>query len=129
MCPHGASRYRFRRSAGSPRARDAIVRIVCSGFLVRYPLGGHTWHHLQYLLGFLQLGHEVTYYEDHGWEGSCFDPSRDDMTDDPSYGVAYMERMFPRDPAFRWCYLAADGRSHGLPREGLAEACATRTSA
>jgi len=42
------------------------LKIVCSGHLVRFPLGGHSWHHLQYLVGFQRMGHEVTFFEDQG---------------------------------------------------------------
>ena len=31
------------------------LNILCSGYLVRYPLGGQSWHHLQYLVGFRRL--------------------------------------------------------------------------
>ena len=65
------------------------MRIVCSGHLIRYPIGGHTWHHLQYLVGLRDLGHDVTYFEDFGWHGSCYDPSRDVDSSDPAYGLAY----------------------------------------
>jgi hypothetical protein len=102
------------------------VKILCSGYLVRYPLGGFSWHHLQYLIGFSRMGHEVSYFEDHGWSESCFDPGRNIMTADPSYGVAYLETLFRRHGlADRWCYLAEDGTVHGLPRPALAELCAT----
>ncbi|HEY3302553.1 MAG TPA: hypothetical protein VGL70_03340 [Candidatus Binatia bacterium] len=42
------------------------LKIVCSGDLVRYPLGGHSWHHLQYLIGLKRLGHQVTFFEEYG---------------------------------------------------------------
>lgn len=55
------------------------MKIVCSGLLIRYPVGGFTWHHLQYLLGFRKLGHEVAYFEDYGWRRSCYDLGRDEV--------------------------------------------------
>jgi hypothetical protein len=42
------------------------LRLVCSGDLIRHPLGGHSWHHLQYLIGFRRPGHEVTFFENLG---------------------------------------------------------------
>jgi hypothetical protein len=98
------------------------LKIVCSGHLVRHPLGGHSWHHLQYLVGFRRLGHEVTFFEDYGWPESCYDPSRDEMTSDPSYGIAYLLKLLrPHGLEDRWCYLAEDGTAYGMPRERLAQ--------
>jgi hypothetical protein len=100
------------------------LKILCSGHLVRYPLGGHSWHHLQYLIGFRQLGHEVTFFEDYGWSESCYDPGQETMTSDPSYGIAYTESLLRRyglDES--WCFLAQDGTAYGMPREELAQIC------
>jgi len=100
------------------------LKIICAGNLIRYPLGGFSWHHLQYVVGFARLGHEVTYVEDYGWADSCYDPARGDMTSDPGYGIAYLVsllRPFGLDKS--WCYLAEDGSSHGMSRRRLAEIC------
>ena len=100
------------------------LKIVCSGHLVRHPLGGHSWHHFQYLVGFLRLGHDVTFFEDYGWPNSCYDPERSDMTADPSYGIAYLKKLFESHGlGDRWCYIAENGSVHGMPREHLAQAC------
>ena len=100
------------------------MKILCSGYLVRYPVGGLSWHHLQYLIGFLRLGHEVAFFEDYGWSKSCYDPMRGDMTSDPSYGVAYLQDLLSRyGLEDRWCYLAEDGTAYGMSREQLAQIC------
>jgi hypothetical protein len=100
------------------------LKIVCSGHLIRHPVGGHSWHHLQYLLGFQRLGHEVTFFEDYGWPHSCYDPGRGEMTADPSYGISYLlDLLRPHGLEDRWCYLAEDGTSYGMPRERLAQLC------
>jgi hypothetical protein len=100
------------------------LNILCSGHLVRYPLGGHSWHHLQYLVGFRRLGHSVTFVEHYGWPDSCYDPVRSEMTADPSYGVAYLRMLLePHELQRDWCFLAEDGRAHGLSREELGERC------
>ena len=51
------------------------LKILCSGHLIRHPVGGHTWHHLQYLVGLETMGHEVTFFENYGWPNSCYNPS------------------------------------------------------
>jgi hypothetical protein len=100
------------------------LKIVCSGHLVRHPVGGHSWHHLQYLVGFQRLGHEVIFFEDYGWPKSCYDPACNDMTADPSYGISYLMRLLrPYGLEDHWCYLAEDGTSYGMPRERLAQLC------
>lgn len=100
------------------------LKIVCSGHLVRYPLGGHSWHHLQYLVGLRRLGHQVTFVETYGWPDSCYDPARDVMTADPSYGLAYLLQLLqPHGLEGDWCYLAEDGTARGLGREQLFERC------
>jgi hypothetical protein len=100
------------------------LKIVCSGFIVRHPVGGHTWHHLQYLAGLARLGHEVVYLEDFGWANSCFDPSKDSMTASPNYGLRYMRDVFNRSGLqCPWAYLAEDGSCHGMNREELAKCC------
>lgn len=40
------------------------LRIVVLGYIVRGPIGGLAWHHLQYVLGLSQLGHDVYFFED-----------------------------------------------------------------
>ncbi|MGH3089704.1 MAG: hypothetical protein ACRDSJ_20655 [Rubrobacteraceae bacterium] len=100
------------------------LKIVCSGFLVRYPLGGHSWHQLQYLVGFRRLGHEVTFFEHYGWPDSCYDPIHNEMTANPSYGIEYLRDMLqPHGLENQWCYLAEDGTAHGMTRERLAGLC------
>ena len=88
------------------------MRIVVLGWLVRGPLGGMAWSPLQYLLGLRSLGHEVWFFE-HGddWP-SCYDPERQEMVSDPSYGLGFVERTLDRlGLGGRWAYH--DDRWHG----------------
>ncbi len=68
------------------------MNIVLGGYIVGYPLGGMTWHHLNYLLGLLELGHDVTYLED-GANHPSFDPIHN-THGDPTYGLAYLRDTF-----------------------------------
>lgn len=70
------------------------MKIVLGGYIVGYPLGGMTWHHLNYLLGLIDLGHEVTYLED-GANHPSFDPIRN-THGDPTYGLSYLRETFER---------------------------------
>jgi hypothetical protein len=86
-------------------ARPDRLRIVVLGYLVRGPLGGLAWHHLQYLLGLAQLGHEVLFVEDSDDYPSCYDPSRNVVDTDPGYGLRFAARTLDRlGLGERWAY-------------------------
>ena len=95
------------------------------GYLVRGPLGGMAWHHLQYLLGLRALGHDVWFVEDSDDDPSCYRPDTDETTTDPSYGLAFaawtLERLgFGR----RWSYFDAHaGRWRGPGADGAVALC------
>src|SRR4051812_34324061 len=100
------------------------LSVLCSGHLVRYPLGGHSWHHLQYLVGLSRLGHRVTFFEHYGWPNSCYDPQQNTMTMDPRYGIQYMKSIFKRvDLDIDWCYIDEQGSYHGMSKSDLMDRC------
>ena len=73
------------------------LRILVLGYLVRGPMGGMAWHHLQYIMGLKRLGHHVCFLEDSGdTEYACYDPSRHVTGIDPSYGLKYAADCFTR---------------------------------
>ncbi len=81
------------------------LRIIMLGYMVRGPLGGMTWANLHYLMGLHSLGHQVYFLEDSDSYASCYDPERNVMDIDPSYGLKYagavLERVGLGD---RWAY-------------------------
>ena len=100
------------------------MNIVCAGYLVRYPLWGALWHHLQYIVGFERMGHTVVFVEHYGWPNSCFDVDAMTMTSDPSCGLRRLVGAWKAlGLQCSWCYLAEDGTTHGLTRDQLASAC------
>lgn len=103
-----------------------MLRIVLGSYMVRYPLGGMMSWVLQYLLGFDRLGHEIWLVEKAGYPNSCYDPERDVMTDDCTYGVAAVNRVLSRfGLADRWCFVDASGRYHGTDRSMTEDVLAT----
>jgi hypothetical protein len=72
------------------------LRVIVLGYLVRGPLGGLAWHHLQYVAGLARLGHDVTFVEDSDDYPSCYDPGRDAIGTDPSYGLRFAAAAFGR---------------------------------
>src|SRR5688572_32221478 len=96
-----ASMYHSVTQSGLPpiqRARDAAsrLRIVVMGYIVRGPIGGMAWHHLQYVLGLKALGHDVLFLEDSDDYPSCYDPSRHVVDRNPDYGLAFAAKAFGR---------------------------------
>ncbi len=97
------------------------------GYIVRGPLGGLVWHHLQYLLGLRSLGHDVWFLEDSDDYPGCYDPSRDVMDADASYGLAFASRTFEKfGLEARWAYHDAHaGRWEGPASGRVGEICAS----
>lgn len=71
-------------------------RVVVLGYIVRGPLGGLSWHHLQYLLGFQAIGCDVTFFEDSDDYPACYTPSPPHMSTDPTYGLGFLKRALDR---------------------------------
>jgi hypothetical protein len=104
------------------------LRVVVLGYLVRGPVGGLMWHHLQYVMGLRDLGHDVWFVEDSGpdpW--CCYDPSTDTVGPDPTVGLGSVAAAFHAvDLGGRWAYR--DRHRHGWvgPAAGCIPAiCAT----
>ena len=97
------------------RARPKRLRIVVLGYIVRGPIGGMAWHHLQYVLGLKALGHEVLFLEDSDDYPSCYDPSRHVVDVDPTYGLAFARRRLTVWAwASHWAYYDAHQQAwHG----------------
>jgi hypothetical protein len=88
------------------------LRIIVLGYIVRGPLGGMAWHYLQYAAGLSQLGHDVFFFEDSDDYPSCYDPVRNVMDRDPTYGLEFTARAFERlGLGGRWTYYDAHQNS------------------
>ncbi len=84
------------------------MRIVILGYLIRGPLGGMAWHHLQYVMGLQRMGHEVAFIEDSTDEPCCYDPTRWVTDADCAYGLRFAGDVFTRlGLATRWAYWDA----------------------
>lgn len=70
------------------------LRVIVSGYLAQYPLGGVAWDYMQFVLGFARLGHDVYYVEDtRQWP---YDPRSDGLGEDCAYNVQYLSDLFSR---------------------------------
>jgi len=106
--------------------RDRL-RILVLGYIVRGPLGGLVWHHLQYVKGFVDLGHEVYFVEDSDDYASCYDPVRNTISTDPSYGLEFAVKTFEYMGLGRhWAYYDAhSSRWMGPCAADILRLCAT----
>jgi len=112
-------------SGSNPRS-DAL-RIIVLGYLVRCPIGGMAWHHMQYAIGLAELGHDVWFIEDSGDDAwSCYDPTRGVTGPDPSYGLRFASSALARvGLGDRWAYHdALAGTWHGPAADTAVNACA-----
>lgn len=103
------------------------LRVVVAGYVVRGPLGGLAWHHLQYVMGLAALGHDVWFVEDSDDYPSCYDPVRSVTGTDPSYGLRFAAGAFEGvGLGDRWAYHDAHSNSWYGPAGGrLPELCRT----
>jgi hypothetical protein len=100
------------------------MKIVVTGLIATYPLGGVGWDYLAYVTGFRQLGHDVFYLEDTGqW---LYDPRAGTFTDDVGFNTAYLADTLARaghDMRTRWAVRAPDGHYHGAPLAEVERFC------
>ena len=97
-----------------------MARIVVGSYMVRYPLGGMMSWVLQYLVGFQRLGHDVFFVEKSGYMDSCYDPAKNRMSNDCSYGVTAVQTLLKRfGMQDKWCFVDAQEHYHGLTRDRI----------
>jgi hypothetical protein len=110
--------------AKEPAAADRLC-IVVLGYIVRGPIGGLAWHHLQYVMGLAALGHDVFFLEDSDDYAGCYDPSRHAMDIDATYGLEFATKCFNRvGLRDRWAYHDAhQGRWFGPCARSMFATC------
>ncbi|HUI08079.1 MAG TPA: hypothetical protein VL486_13855 [Verrucomicrobiae bacterium] len=97
---------------------------IYAGYLVRYPLGGHLLGEISNIVALQRLGYDVIVVEESGgaW-APCYDAQRNEMTADPSYGIACLQHLLrPHKLERSWCYVDTNGY-HGLSGGELRAAC------
>src|SRR5215467_8702162 len=101
------------------------MRIIVTGLVATYPVGGVAWDYLQYVQGFRALGCDVLYLEDTGrW---LYDPVAQTFTDDATASARFLaEALGSLDPALAraWALRAPDGTLHGMDEAALGRVCA-----
>jgi hypothetical protein len=79
------------------------LRIIVTGLIAQYPLGGVTWDYFQYVLGLARLGHDVYYFEDTGqWP---YNPHEGGTSKGCEFNVAFLAEIMGRFGLMdRWAY-------------------------
>lgn len=91
-----------------PSLKNSKLRIAVLGYIVRGPLGGLAWHHLQYVLGLRKLGHDVVFLEDSDDYAACYNPLTNEMNTNPSYGLHFIDEAFKKlNLSSQWAYYDA----------------------
>jgi len=101
------------------------VRIIVTGLIAQYPLGGVAWDYLQYAEGFRQLEHDVFYLEDS--ETWPYDIAGQTFVADCTANVAHLREVMERlGFAGRWAYRnSADHSYHGMTEVETKQLCAS----
>jgi hypothetical protein len=79
------------------------LRIIVTGLIAQYPLGGVAWDYLQYVLGLARLGHDVYYVEDSGqWP---YNPCEGGLAVDYMWNIHYLANLMERfELGQKWAY-------------------------
>jgi hypothetical protein len=101
------------------------MRIVVTGLVASYPLGGVAWDYLAYVDGFRRLGCDVLYLEDTGqW---LYDPGRETFVADPADNIRWLrDALRALDlPEDGFAVRGAGGTFHGAHADDVARFCRT----
>jgi len=98
------------------------MRIVVTGLIATYPVGGVAWDYLQYAHGLAALGHRVTYLEDTGqW---VYSPRLQTFTEECGENLAHLASALGRGPkTIAWAFRDPLGVVHGMDEAALRRAC------
>ena len=98
------------------------LRIIVTGLVGLYPVGGVAWDYLQYLIGLARLGHDVYYYED-TWSWP-YQPVDKTYTADGRYSAQYIDDFIQRyapQLSERWLYLHLHEQAFGMSASAFDE--------
>ena len=93
------------------------LRIIVTGMVGLYPVGGVAWDYLQYVVGLARLGHDVYYHED-TWTWP-YHPLEKQHVPEGDYSAQYISDFFARyapELCKRWHYLHLHETSFGMGR-------------
>ncbi len=93
------------------------LRIIVTGLVGVYPIGGVAWDYLQYVIGLSKLGYDVYYHEDTNiWP---YHPVEKQNTSDATYSVQFIDKFFKKysvDLSKKWHYCHLGEKSFGMSK-------------
>jgi hypothetical protein len=101
------------------------MRIIVTGLIATYPLGGLSWDYIQYIQGLHLLGHDVFYLEDTGnW---VYNPDRGTFTEECSFNLQYLDAVLAFAAGSlakgRWSFRSPKGEYFGLNENEIEHVC------
>ncbi len=96
---------------------NGTLRVIVTGLIGQYPLGGVTWDYLQYVLGLHRMGHDVYYLEDTGmWPYDPREGGLAEKREEYRFNVRYVSGVMEQfGLGERWCYyFEPDRRWYGI---------------
>jgi hypothetical protein len=110
------------------------MRIIVTGLIATYPLGGVSWDYVQYIKGLHLLGHEVFYLEDTGKWGEnseergkwVYNPQLGTFTDECSFNLYYLQEVLAfAAPEIKqqWSFRSPKGEYFGLNEKEIEKVC------
>jgi hypothetical protein len=110
------------------------MRIVVTGLIASYPLGGVSWDYVQYVKGLHLLGHEVFYLEDTGKWGDnseergkwVYNPQWGTFTEECRFNLDYLAEVLGFvGPTMKrhWCFRSPKGEYFGLTEKEIEKTC------
>ncbi len=98
------------------------MRIIVTGLIATYPVGGVAWDYVQYVHGLAALGHEVTYLEDTGqW---MYSPAAQTFVAECADNLAHLRRVLQHaDGTYPFALRDPGGAVHGMSEEELRRRC------
>lgn len=98
------------------------MKVVVTGMIASYPIGGVFWDYFQYALGLEQMGFDVYYLEDTGA------PLLDPVSGQESlYGVQFLKgtlEILSPTLSRKWLVRTMTDQFYGMPRQEMEEAVA-----
>jgi hypothetical protein len=102
------------------------LRIIVTGLVGLYPLGGVAWDYFQYVIGLARLGHDVYYHED-TWSWP-YHPVENHYTSEGDYSATFIADFFKKyapDLIEKWHYVHLHENSFGMNRSAFDEIAKT----
>lgn len=102
------------------------LRIIVSGLVGLYPVGGVAWDYLQYLIGFSRLGHEVYYHED-TWNWP-YQPIQNQHVSTGHYSAEFINdyfKIYAPKLCDNWHYIHMREKSFGIDPGKFRNICNT----